>query len=143
MKMKAVIVAIILVLFSTSIMADETIFFSQFNTLQELHEYFTTSPTLSAGYIQGVVDMESMEAWQANNQKENAWHVCMTTHPELSTAPKISILVDAFYAANPSAKDEPAALNVIVTIAKACGLSSAHDAPPIHMGAPIPGGKRA
>ncbi len=100
MKYLAVVLAIALCM-ASGVAADGG-FFVQFNSLQELHDDFTSTPALSAGYIQGVMDMESLEAMAANDGSENAWHACLVAHPELTTAPKVSVLVDEWYEAHPA-----------------------------------------
>src|SRR5450759_5207922 len=134
--MKYLVIALSLLLSVVSVMADDNSYFVQFNTLQELHDDFKTSPILSAGYIQGVMDMESLEATSSNDWQENAWHACLASHPELRTAPKISVLVDEYYAAHPDWRAFTAAIAVVTVVNKACGIANAHEGLGIQMGAP-------
>src|SRR5258706_1390918 len=132
MKYLAVVLAIALCM-ASGVAADGG-FFVQFNSLQELHDDFTSTPALSAGYIQGVMDMESLEAMAANDGSENAWHACLVAHPELTTAPKVSVLVDEWYEAHPADRGSSAALSIVSSINHACGITSSHDGLGIHKG---------
>jgi hypothetical protein len=134
--MKYLAVALTIVLCMASVVAAEGLFFAQFNSLQELHDDFTSNPVLSAGYIQGVVDMESLEAMAANDGKENALHLCLVSNPELSNAPKISVLVDEWYSSHPDDRTGSAAIAIVGVLNKACGISGSHEGLGIHMGKP-------
>jgi len=134
--MRRIILAVVFAaLFSSAVKGDDQHFIA-FNSAKDLHNAFSGSPALSAGYIQGVMDMESVEALVANNDGENAWHVCVSKDPNLQTAPLISQLVDRWYLSHPDDGDTTAALVIIQAVNKECGIDGAHTGVMPKMGLP-------
>jgi hypothetical protein len=134
--MKRFILPVVLAgLLSSVVMGDDAPLLF-FNTSKELHNDFASAPELSAGYIQGVMDMESIEAFVANNNGENAWHVCISSDPKLQTAPLISQLVDRWYLDHPDDAGMTAAMTIIQAVNKECGIEGAHTGVLPKMGLP-------
>jgi hypothetical protein len=134
--MRRFILAVVLTgLMSSVVLGDDSPLLT-FNSTVELHKEFTSAPELSAGYIQGVMDTESIEAFVANNNGESAWHVCISKNPNLQTAPLISQLVDRWYLEHPKDADMPAALIIVQAVNKECGIEGAHTGVMPKMGLP-------
>jgi hypothetical protein len=101
----------------------------------QLHDYFKSYPMLAAGYLQGVIDAEVVNAAAKNEGRESGLHVCMTTTAAAKmNAHEWFVVFDDWYSKHPEDKDDPAALMTIDAITHFCGLKTILDPAPVTRG---------